>query len=235
MTEAEDDGKAAMRHGRAPWGNLPIPSIDYLARPGVPENIRSEILQAAATTFVELGFVQSSIEDVADTLGSTKGRIYHYYRSKSDIIADIHLESLKTLIARVSEVAARPDLGPAERLYRMCYAHAAVLMTDTAYHKATTMGLTRVLVSLRSKDQDEAMDRVRVLRRQYEQLFLHALEDGAAAGVFRSDKLHMLTKPLLGALNWTNLWSKPKSDADHIHELAHGLAVFCVKAVATPP
>src|SRR3546814_6257739 len=72
-------------------------------RPSAPDGVRADILNAAATIFNERGYAATSIDDVADRLGASKGRIYHYYRSKTDIFLDLHLESLRVLTDARSE------------------------------------------------------------------------------------------------------------------------------------
>ena len=228
MSKAPNADRIVAAPPAPPYLHIEIGS--HVRRPAA-DDIRAEILQAAANTFIERGFARASIDDVAQMLGATKGRIYHYYQSKADIIVDIHLESLRLLLESVGAIAARSDLAPAERLYRMCYAHALNLLTNPAYHKATAMGLGQTLVSFRAREPTEGTEQIKTLRRTYEQLFVDTLADGVALGMFRCVAAGMLAKPLLGALNWTNLWYRPSADADRCHELAHGLAAFCVKAV----
>lgn len=216
-----------------PIPKVQFPRIDSIAKPGATDEIRGEILQAAAETFIERGFAASSIDDVADTLGATKGRIYHYYRSKSDLIIDLHLESLRILIDRVGTIAIDDSLDPAKRLYFMCFEHAAVLMTNISYQKATTMGLNRLLLTTATEYQQEATKLIYELRDAYEQMFVRALNQGIAIGVFRDDQPRLIVKWIFGALNWTNLWFKPPGDnaVENISSLANSLASFCVSAV----
>lgn len=53
------------------------------------DNARIEILDVAATCFMERGYAATSIDDVARRLGATKGRIYHHFASKADLFAQI--------------------------------------------------------------------------------------------------------------------------------------------------
>lgn len=218
---------------------IQFPKINTLAKPGAPAEIRNEILQAAAETFIERGIAAASIDDMADTLGATKGRIYHYYRSKADLIIDLHLESLRILIDRVGVIAADDSRHPLERLYLMCFEHAAVLMTNISYQKATTMALNRLLLTTATEYQQEATRLVYELRDTYEKMFVRALDQGIAAGAFRDDHPRMLAKLVLGSLNWTNLWFKPPLEdaAEKIAELADGMASSCLRAVlySEPP
>jgi AcrR family transcriptional regulator len=46
---------------------------------------REQILDAAAKTFAELGYADTDVQIVADTLGIGKGTIYRYFPSKSEL------------------------------------------------------------------------------------------------------------------------------------------------------
>lgn len=204
-----------------------------VTRPGAPDDIRIEILKAAAAAFMQRGYAATSIDDVADSLGATKGRIYHYYRSKTDIFIDIHLESLRILLERVGAIARRSDLSPPKRLFGMSREHAIVFMTTVAYQKSTILGLNRFLLSITAPYQDEATRRVQELRDEYENLFVSVVADGIAEGAFTPLDPRFITKPLLGALNWANIWYEASSDDvdERVEEIANSLANYCVKAV----
>lgn len=197
------------------------------------ESARTEILEAAAQTFVERGYAGTSIDDVADTLGSTKGRIYHYYQSKTDIIIDIHLVGLRHLLERVGAVSRRTDLKADIRLYAMCREHVVVFQTTVAYQKATMLGLNHFLLSITRSDQEASAKLVQKLRDDYEKLYIDTIAEGMKDGTFSTPNARLATKPLLGALNWANSWFTP-NDPDSevsISEVAHGLANYCVSAV----
>ena len=50
-----------------------------------PEVRVREILDTARSLFVEKGYVQTTIEEIARTMSVAKGMVYHYFRSKEDI------------------------------------------------------------------------------------------------------------------------------------------------------
>jgi len=202
-----------------------------------PEEVREEILRAAASAFMERGYAATSIDDVADGMGSTKGKIYHYYRSKTDIFIDVHLKALQELLDRVGAIAARKDLDPPTRIYAMCHEHVTVFMTTIAYQKATILGLNRILLSITSSDQVEATQAVHDGREAYEQLYVNAIEEGVAGGYFPAMRTRVLTKPLLGALNWANLWFDATADIDpaEVEQVADTLATYCVSALLNLP
>ncbi len=64
-------------------------------RPDVSEIRRNQILDAATTVFVRLGFQRARMDDIVEESGLSKGTLYWYFKSKEDIINAI-LHSLFT-------------------------------------------------------------------------------------------------------------------------------------------
>ena len=213
-------------------GSSLVPAL-LVNRPGASVEARSDILKAAATAFNERGYDATSIDDVADLLGASKGRIYHYYRSKADIFLDLHLESLRVLLERVGGIAKRAELRPIQRVREMCRAHAVVVMTQINYQKATMLGLNRFLLSVPAPYQDVARQRVNQLRDEYEDLFVAAIAEGVGTGEFRRVKPHFATKPLLGALNYVANWYDEDSEPPlgTVEEIAAALADYCMRGL----
>lgn len=101
---------------------------------------RTEIIWAAAELFMDLGFTATSIEAIAERMGATKGRIYHYYSSKADIYFDIQREAMARLTAVVDPIARSE--GPArQRLLMMARAHCDILLHDLPIQKVAVQGL----------------------------------------------------------------------------------------------
>jgi AcrR family transcriptional regulator len=80
---ATADGKTIQRNRRLPG---PRPSAE------LAERRRKEILDAAAELFFKKGFAATSMDDVAASLGHTKGVIYHYFHSKNDLLLGIFID-----------------------------------------------------------------------------------------------------------------------------------------------
>ena len=64
------------------------------------------VLQAAADCFMDAGFSATSIDDVAARLGATKGRVYHYYRSKADLFFDVHRTGMRINLSTIEPLAS---------------------------------------------------------------------------------------------------------------------------------
>lgn len=202
-------------------------------RPGPGTDTRDAVLGAAATMFTERGYLGTSVDDIADVLGSTKGRIYHLYRSKTDLFLDVHLASLTMILNRVRPIAEDTGLAPAEKLRLMAFQQVMAIMTSQPLQKAGLQGFQRHHLDLSTPRRQQAMNRVIEKRDEYEDLFARVVQQGIAAGDFADVPPRVITKPLQGALNWTLVWfdSERRSTPEQIEQLAFTIADFVVRGV----
>jgi AcrR family transcriptional regulator len=66
---------------------------------------REELLRAAARVFAEKGFHGARISDVAEEAGVAYGLVYHYFRSKDELLETIFRESWGRLIGVLESIA----------------------------------------------------------------------------------------------------------------------------------
>ena len=81
---------------------------------------REKIIQAAAKLIIEKGVANTSLADIADEVGISKGTLYYYYASKGELIFDIsvrHMEHITNSIIAWIEGRGREE--SAERVLQM--------------------------------------------------------------------------------------------------------------------
>ncbi|BBK45446.1 TetR family transcriptional regulator [Allostella vacuolata] len=202
------------------------------ARPAARVEGRDAILEAAAAAFTERGYTATTIDDIADRLGATKGRVYHYYRSKADIFLDIHRYAMQRMLDVVSPIARSP-LPPAARIAEMVRAHALLLMASFPFQRVSVQGLERHLAGRVTERQRNALDGVIRMRDAYEALFIGVLEEGVATGAFRPLVARRAVKPILGSLNWLTVWYRPRpqEDAGAQAAIAEEMVEFVVRGL----
>lgn len=59
------------------------------------EQTRKDILQAALNMFCDKGYTRTTFDDIAKSIGLTKGAIYWYFRNKPDILKALMLEDFQ--------------------------------------------------------------------------------------------------------------------------------------------
>src|SRR6218665_1242080 len=176
----------------------------------------AEILETAAQCFMEQGFSATSIDDVARRLGATKGRIYHYYSSKTDLFFDVHREGMERLFVAV-EGAMQAPASAADRLAAMIKAHALAMMQNAAFEAVVVQGVHMHRLAATTPDQRRTLDELIAIRRRFEGLFKQILNDGIADGSIRDLDVSVTAKAILGAVNWLSIWYRPmpgETDSD---------------------
>lgn len=175
---------------------------------------RAAVLDAAARAFMREGYAATSIDDVADELGATKGRIYHYYRSKADLFFDVHRESMRQNLEGAAAIVHEGG-SPVGRLERMVRAHALLMMTHLPFQRCSVLGVEMHLAGSTTRKQRDTLREIIALRDEYEGLFLRVVEEGIAANEVRELDARLVVKALLGALNWITVWYRQReTDTD---------------------
>lgn len=60
-----------------------------MARNKYPERTREKILDVSFQLFAKKGYEKTSIQDIVNALGMSKGAIYHHFSSKEEILESI--------------------------------------------------------------------------------------------------------------------------------------------------
>lgn len=196
---------------------------------------RAEILRAAAELFMQFGFSATSIDAVAESLGATKGHIYHYYRSKADLFFDIQTAAMTRLTEAVEPIARGPE--PAiERLAAMALTHTRILLSDLPMQKVAVQGLERHLFASGAAASRQLRVVVK-LRDDYEVLFAEVIDQATRDGLVVDQAPRLLTKPFFGAMNWATVWYSQRrlQTAEDVEEIARTLAGCAVRGLLVDP
>ena len=181
----------------------------------------SEILAAAAKIFREKGYHGASVRDIADSVGLLKGSLYHYIRSKEELLARLFEGALEDTIAELEGIAAT-DGPPSERLRAMV----------RAYVNAVTANLDAVAIYLREWRALPAPElaRVRSRRRAMRSLFEDVIADGIRAREFAAGDAKLSALAILGMCNWIYEWYRPRGRL-RPEQLADELAARALRSV----
>jgi AcrR family transcriptional regulator len=193
---------------------------------------REEILDAAAAAFLERGYVATSIDDIADRLGSTKGRIYHHFPTKGSVFLDVYHRAFRAAIDAVAPIAR--SRGPAaDRLYRMAQVHTR--LTLGAGQVGPSVRDTELALVSEGGASDAKLRAITALRKQYEDCFTAVIEQGVKSGEVRPVNPALMVKATLGALNCAAALPSPAAndqDAAETVRIADAIAAFVTQGVA---
>jgi AcrR family transcriptional regulator len=159
------------------------------------------IVATAAELFAGWGFGATSLDDIAERLGVTKGALYYHIKNKEEILRLIYLMVLAASeepLARIAEA----DLPPAEKLYRAIVHHVAV----AADRSPAMIVFYREQPHLTGSFAKEII----VRKKAYEIYFQRIIMEGQATGVF-TGKIDpkIAAFGILGMCNWLSQWYRP--------------------------
>ncbi|EHI12157.1 TetR/AcrR family transcriptional regulator [Mycolicibacterium thermoresistibile] len=191
---------------------------------------RNEVLRAAAEAFTTRGYAATSIDDIADRLHATKGRVYHYFRTKGDIFIGIHKRALEISFDSIRD-ASDSDAPASEKLHRMARAHALMMLNEPTFLRLAGQHAEMNLAS-EGRTPREDVDEIRTLRREYEARFERVIARGIESGEFKATDSYLMAKAVLGTLNWMSRWYHPGGDTDEDRfRIATSIADFVVSGL----
>src|SRR5690606_16767231 len=121
------------------------------------------------------GIETTTIDDIADALGSTKGRVYHYYRTKNSVLLDVHLAAMDMVMSEVAPLATGEGTA-AERFAAMIKANVELNGRELEFfHAAIAMIANGVPDKGRPEELEAAAELVR-LRARFEDAFVRVID-----------------------------------------------------------
>ena len=140
---------------------------------------REEIVSVSAGLFAQRGIAGTTMRAIADGCSIKAASLYHHFRSKDEIVAEIMARSSTHVVNRYTEIRAA-DLPPAARVEALMRAtlenfrdhpEAARMFYENPSYVASAPLLQTV--------RDEAHDN--------DAMWVRAIDDAIAAGVVRGD------------------------------------------------
>ena len=92
------------------------------------EDKRRQLLDAAVRVFARKGFHASRVGDIAEEAGVAHGLLYHYFKSKDQVLEAVFHENWSVLLARIESVE-QTDEPAADQLR-----HIAAIVLRTWLH-----------------------------------------------------------------------------------------------------
>jgi len=185
---------------------------------------RQAVILAAAGAFTKRGYHNTSMLEIANTLGLSKAALYYYVTSKEEILYESHLMAYASMDNILDQARAVGGSG----LEQLC----------AIFREFVTM-LTQSGVSLLT-DVDSLQgawrDDVRARRDAIEKQVMRLVKLGQKDGTIEQGDPSLQMFFFMGALNWLNAWYEPNGRlsgehiADHFtNQLCRGISSNPVK------
>jgi TetR/AcrR family fatty acid metabolism transcriptional regulator len=137
---------------------------------------RRLILDAAVRVFARQGFNGCRVSDIADEAGVAYGLVYHYFRSKDEVLDTLFLERWNVLLDAIRETD-RQDISPREKLYAI-----ASFIVDSYRHDPELMKV--IIVEVTRAANSFGQTHLGKIREAYE-LIANIVEKAQEEGAFK--------------------------------------------------
>ena len=185
---------------------------------------RLEILRAAARAFRTLGYHATGMRDIAAEADLSPGNLYHYFKGKEEILFFCQDRSLDNMLEALER--ARLSGGPAvEQLRAVADAHVRIILDELegsdAHLELDVLGA-------------ELRDKLIKKRDRYERGIRKLISAGVKRGELLDCDPVLVTRAMLGALNWTVRWYRPEGPRS-ITAVARSLSDYVVRGIDPSP
>lgn len=193
-----------------------------------------QIVNEAAKLFDKVGYHAANMDMVAKANNLRKPTLYHYIKSKEEILLRIH----QTLIEELgSKHKARVDLGAGREELLLG------IVTDILTAIASNRGYVRAFLEHYRELDPTIRKQISGKRIEYFDCMKNLIADGVAEGVYHTEDVTMSALFLLGQVNWAYQWYVPGVSPSPEHVARMMLDTFlygltrpapAAKAVAKP-
>jgi AcrR family transcriptional regulator len=155
---------------------------------------RDELLDTALALFLENGYERTSVEQITNAVGVAKGTFYHYFATKTDLLAQLVARYANELFTEIEDALSQAEGNALDRFNLLIATSSSAKLG----RKAETLMLTRSLYDddnriLREHLREGWVERVRPI-------IGAIIEQGNAEGVFDVPDTEAMTEV------WMALW-----------------------------
>ena len=181
---------------------------------------RGAILEAAAGVFRDRGVAATGMRDIADAAELSPGNLYYYFRNKAELLYFCQLQALERMLAAATALESGPQPA-ASRLKQLIAAHLEITLNEVDGAAAHTE-VQELPAPLRR--------RIVARRDRYERAIRRIVQSGVRKGEFKSCDVVLVTRAILGALNWTTRWFRPDGSQSYT-DVAECFADYLVRGL----
>ena len=194
-----------------PAARVDAPSDTPRRRPGrprltepSPEYVRrlEEIIETGIKVFHDRGYDAGTLDDVAAALDLRRASLYHYLRSKGELLYLIFDRAITTALGRLDQISTIAD--PLEQLAAFIAHQSRMVCHDP--------GLFAVNFDQRGRLEEPFSSKILTKEREYVRRVTAMVQRAAAAGQLEGVDTRYSTQSLIGMTTWVYKWFDPARD-----------------------
>lgn len=167
--------------------------------------MKEKIIETSIELFDQKGFKETSVQEIVEAMGVTKGAFYYYYKSKEELLKDICISYIEDLLQQQQHILQNVEKSCTEKLHEIVY----MLIRNIKARRKSARIFFREMRHLHEAHLREIKAKRRAFRENYQKL----IEEGIAKGEFKQTHTpHMVTFGILGITNWSYYWFNPDGE-----------------------
>lgn len=167
--------------------------------------MKERIVETSIQLFDKKGFTGTSIKEIVEELNVTKGTFYYYFKSKEELLKDIHLTYIDDLIEQQKVILEDSTTDCIEKLYGLIF----MVISNIGSNRESARIFTREVRHLSEEHVEEIKGKRNLFRKRYQELIEKGIRQGEFKDTLPAD---MLTFGILGIINWTYYWYNPEGE-----------------------
>jgi AcrR family transcriptional regulator len=188
------------------------------------QDTRLRICAAALNLFLEQGYDNTALSQIAKASGITKAGLYHYFPNKEVLLYEVHkMHVEKNFLPLLDEIERIPD--PSARI-ELFMRHYISLMTKDPYAKLLIQEAKRL-------DDDHAEEIKEAWKRAYHIVHV-SLTELQMSGRHKRLNVPFAALSMIGMMTWILYWFD-YSRQDSVEELTKNFLEIFLHGVERPP
>lgn len=178
---------------------MPMPKQSRETRSAVK---KSFILDKAGLLFWQKGYHNTNMKDIADACKCRPANIYHYFKSKEDILYEVIRDITERTVASVRHLEEDETTSPVEQIKSFVKGHYGLLVT---MDKSNLLLPDTALRELTPEHQKAIIE----LRDVYDSILRKVLQRGIESGDFANVDQRVIGYFISSMIIRSNIWFSP--------------------------
>lgn len=164
---------------------------------------REEILEAATKFFYEKGYQSTTMNDLANEMGLSKSAIYHYFRSKEEILVEIYERTITDATNELSK-GANSDKSTIDKLQEIIKNQIECIIIEK-------QPMMKTFFQEEGQLPEKFFKSIKKRKREFNRLVEDIFIEGISEGVFKKGDPALFVNAFLGMCLWVYRWYRPNS------------------------
>ena len=178
---------------------------------------RKEIFDATVHLFLEKGFKETSMRQIAETVGVGKSTLYDYYKTKDEILISYFEDAINELTENAKDIVAQ-DLEISEKLRKIMEMHLAYLIDSKTFYLKLSAEVQTLSIGSQKKIQEK--------RYAYQDMLDELIKEGIRQGVYRPVNSLFAARSIFMLLTMAVFTSRPKTLGDPKEMMDEAMSIF---------